>query len=243
MQHVFLDESGDLGFTGGSTHFVIALLSPQSGSALSKVIKNFNAHLMGEGWNKSVEIKATNLFNCPRNRDIPATFAYKKNPEVPIQVILQRIAALQVEIDYAVVRLSTVYDYLKKLPDAILYNYFSLQVLTQRLSLYPAVTLWVDRRNREYHHQLHFDGYIETQIQLKRAETKKENMALTIKHIGPETLDATPLAGKAQIQFSLRGLEAVDFVCWAIKRGFENEDDRWRPLVAKKIRFKNHLYF
>lgn len=243
MQNVFLDESGDLGFAGGSTHFIIGLLSPQSGSALARVIRNFNAHLTNKGWNNSVEIKATNLFNCPTNGDIPDTFAYKKNPEVPIQNILQRIAALQVEIDYAVVRLSTVYDYLKKLPNAILYNYFSLQVLKPRLSLYPAVTLWVDKRNREYHRQLHFDGYIETEIQLKRAEAKKERMALTIRHIGPDDLNATPLSGKAEIQFALHGLEAVDFVCWAIKRWFENGDDRWRPLIAKRIRFRQPLYF
>lgn len=243
MRHVFLDESGDLGFDGGSTHFVIATLSPASGSSLSKVAKNFNAYLIRAGWNKGVEIKATNVFNCPRNPAIPKSFNLKDNPESAIRGILERIAALQAEIDYAVVRLSTVYEHLRKLPDAILYNYFALQVLSPRLCRYPAVTLWVDRRNREYHHQLHFDGYIETQIQLKRAESKQERMILNIKHIGPDTLKATPTDGKSEIQFGLRGLEAVDFVCWAIKRRFENGDKRWMQLLEKRIRFRNHLYF
>ena len=68
MRHVFMDESGSLGFgPGGTEYFVLAIISPESGSALNKCMKNFNAHLIANGWNPKVEIKASNVWNSPRS--------------------------------------------------------------------------------------------------------------------------------------------------------------------------------
>ncbi len=62
MQHLFLDESGTLAFgKGGTAFFVMAFVAPKSGKQLSKCIKNSNAHLMRNGWNPDVEIKASNV--------------------------------------------------------------------------------------------------------------------------------------------------------------------------------------
>ena len=56
MRPVFMDESGDLGFGCGTKYFVIAFVTPDIGKQLSKCVKNFNAHLIRNGWNKAVEI-------------------------------------------------------------------------------------------------------------------------------------------------------------------------------------------
>ena len=70
MQHVFMDESGDLGFGVGSDCLILAFIAPSSGKELNKVMKNFNGHLIGNGWNKNVEIKATNLWHAPKNAGV-----------------------------------------------------------------------------------------------------------------------------------------------------------------------------
>jgi hypothetical protein len=49
MQHIFMDESGSIGFSaGGTTYFILAFAAPREGKKLSKCIKNFNAHLIRE---------------------------------------------------------------------------------------------------------------------------------------------------------------------------------------------------
>lgn len=77
-----MDESGDLGFGCGTAYFIVGFIAPASGKELSKAIKNFNAHLIRKGWNKAVEIKATNLWHAPKNPNIPSTYAYKNTPEI-----------------------------------------------------------------------------------------------------------------------------------------------------------------
>lgn len=45
------------------------------------------------------------------------------------------------------------------------------------------------------------------------------------------------------MEYGVRGLEAADFVCWAIKKKYENNDDTWYSLIEKRIKWKQHLYF
>lgn len=67
MQPIFVDESGDLGFGCGTKYFVLAFLAPLVGKKLSKAVKNFNAHLIRNGWNQAVEIKASNVWLAGKN--------------------------------------------------------------------------------------------------------------------------------------------------------------------------------
>lgn len=242
MRNVFMDESGSLGFTpGGTDYFVLAFISPESGSALNKCIKNFNAHLITNGWNPDVEIKASNVWNSPKNTKIPSTYKYKNNPTVPLTYILEAIAHLDCYIEYVVIKLDTVK--IKSAPCAILYNYFALQLLKGPLCYFPVVDLFVDRRNREYHNLLKFDGYLEGKIGIERAEKDKPPLTCQIRHLHHGSASECVAGEKPKIEFGVRGIEAADFACWAIKSKFEDGNDRWYKLVESKVKWKQHLYF
>ena len=243
MQQIFIDESGDLGFGCGSRYFVLALVAPKEGRRLSKFIKNFNAHLIGRGWNRSVEIKATNVWHAGRNSAIPDTYTYKQTPEVPIEKALAAIAALECRIEFVVVRLDTVKSGLRTAHSAILYNYFSWLLLRDPLSCHAGVELFVDRRNRETHHNSKFDGYIETRTGIERAQRDKEPLNLVIHHYHSELAKKFTGGQRAQIEYGVRGLEAADFVCWAVKRKYENGEAQWYALIEECVKCKQVLCF
>jgi len=242
VRHIFMDESGDLGFGVGSDYFVLAFISPESGKVLNKKVKNFNAHLINRGWNPAVEIKATNVWYSPKHMDQPAAYTYKNNPRVPMAHILRGIAAVDGYIEWVVVKLSTVDDWLKTAPSGILYNYFSWLLLRGPLCYFPAVELFVDRRSREHHNLLKFDGYVESKVGIDRAEKKKAPLNLTIHHYHSGSAREFTAEQRAGVEFGIRGLEAADFVCWAIKRKFENGEDEWYSLIEKRVRWKQLLY-
>jgi hypothetical protein len=235
-----MDESGDLGFGCGTKFFVLAFVAPKVG--LGKAIKNFNAHLIRNGWNREVEIKATNLWHAPRNASIPDDYAYKRTPEVPMRSVLESISAVDQYIEYAAVKLDTISTRLQTAPCAILYNHFSWQLLKGPLCYYKDVELFTDRRNREYHRNLKFDGYIEGKAGLARASLGKEPLNLVIHHYHSDSSREFSGAERAAVEGGVRGLEAADFVCWAIKKKFENGDDQWLKIIEGKIRWRQHLY-
>jgi hypothetical protein len=244
MQPLFMDESGDLGFGCGTAYFILAFIAPKIGKHLSKRIKNFNAHLIRKGWNKAVEIKATNVWHAPNNGNIAAAYAYKNAPEVPMQNILESIAEVDGYIEYATVKLDTVSAGLQTAPCAILYNYFAWQLLKGPLCYFPAAELFADRRNRENHNLLKFDGYIEGKAGIERAEKGKKPLnPLVIHHYHAHSPDECKAEERAKVEYGVRGLEAADFVCWAIKKKYENNDNRWYALIEKRIRWRQHLYF
>jgi len=242
MRHVFMDESGCLGFSpGGTDYFVLAFISPESGTTLNKCVKNINAHLVRNGWNPTVEIKASNVWNSPGNKDIPATYKYKNNPTEPLKFILEAITKIDSYIEYVVIKLDTVK--IKTAPNAILYNYFALQLLKGPLCYFPAVDLFVDRRNREYHNLLKFDGYLEGKVGIERAEKGTPPLNCKIHHLHHNSANECKAEEKATVEFGIRGIEAADFACWAIKSKFEDGNDQWYKIIEKRIRWKQHLYF
>ncbi|MBZ5515174.1 MAG: DUF3800 domain-containing protein [Acidobacteriia bacterium] len=244
MQHLFLDESGTLAFgRGGTAFFVMAFVAPKSGKQLSKCIKNFNAHLIRNGWNPEVEIKASNLWHAAKNENIPARYAYRHRREEPMQFVLDRIAQLDLYIEYVVVKLDTIKPHLREVSNAILYNYFAWQLLKGPLCYFPEVSLYCDRRNREYHNLLKFDGYLEAQAALERAEKKKPALKLSIEHCYWRSPQEVSGAERAAAEFGVRGVGAADFVCWAIKSKFEDGKEGWLALIEKKVRWSQSLYF
>ena len=244
MQHLFLDESGTLSFAkGGTAFFVMAFVAPKSGKQLSKCIKNFNAHLVRKGWNPEVEIKASNLYHAAENEKIPPGYAYKHKREEPMQFVLDRIAQLDLYIEYVVVKLDTIKPHLREVPNAILYNYFAWQLLKGPLCYFPEVSLYCDRRNREYHHLLKFDGYIEAQAAIERANKNKPALKLQIEHSYWRSPREVSGAERAAAEFGVRGVEAADFVCWAIKSKYEDGKDTWLSLIERKVRWAQLLYF
>jgi hypothetical protein len=244
MRHIFMDESGCLGFVPGATeYFVLAFISPESGSRLNKLIKNINGHLIKNGWNANVEIKASNVWNATANPLTPSTYKYKNDPTIPMEYILNAIASIDAYVEYVVIKLDTVSAGLQTAPNAILYNYFALQLLKGPLCYFPAVDLFVDRRNREYHKLLKFDGYIEGKVGIERAEKGKSPLGLSISHLHANSVQEAKAEHKQRAEFGVRGIEAADFVCWAIKCKFEDGNDRWFKLIEKRIKWTQHLYF
>jgi hypothetical protein len=242
MQSIFVDESGDLGFGCGTKYFILGMVVPRFGKKLNKVVKNFNAHLIRNGWNPSVEIKATNIWHAEKNADIPDTYAYKKTPEIPMRAILTGLAHLEGYIEYAVFRLDTVAAGLQIAPTAILYNYFSWLLLRGPLCYFPAIELFMDRRNRENHHNLKFDGYIESKVGVARGEKGKDPLNLLIHHYHWASPHEVKTPDRPNVEFGVRGIEAADFVCWAIKKKYENGDSAWYSLIESRIQFKR-AYF
>jgi hypothetical protein len=210
MQHIFMDESGSIGFSaGGTAYFVLAISAPDSGKQLNKCVKNINAHLISNGWNKKVEIKASNVWHAPKNVDIPNTYKYKSDPATPMKYILEAIAAVPGHFECAVVKMDTLNPKVKKIPNCILYNWFAWQLLDEALCTYPAIDLCVDRRNREYHDQLKFDGYIEGTGAVRRADKSLPALSLKIHHLHWNSANECKAEERPRVQFGIRGIEAA----------------------------------
>src|SRR5260370_17488786 len=241
---MFVDESGCIAFgPGDDKYFIFAMILPKSGKELSRCIKNFNAYLIRNGWNPDVEVKASNIWHSPNNPKIPDTYKFKASREQVMKDALSNIAALDIKIEYLVVKLDTLKESLKRLPNTILYNFFGVQLLKQPLMFYDDVQLYIDKRSKEYHDLLKFDGYIETQIATCRAVKDKPKLALTIRHYSSKCSQGLTGSERANVDFAIRGIEAADFACWAVRSKFEKSDDRWIKLIEKKIGWKQTLYF
>ncbi len=243
MQPLFMDESGDLGFGCGTAYFILAFIAPDEGRVLGKAVKNFNAHLIRQGWNQSVEIKATNVWHAAKNPLIPHAYGYRDKPHEPMEAILKSVASIKGYIEYAAVKLNTVKPSLQAAPCAILYNYFSWLLLRNPLCWFNEVELFVDKRSREYHSLLKFDGYLEGKAGIERAERSKGPVALHIRHYDWHSPNEFKAEQRARVEYGVRGIEAADFICWAIKKKYEDGDERWYALIKDKIRRGQKLYF
>src|ERR1019366_10032109 len=104
------------------------------------------------------------------------------------------------------------------------------------------VELFTDRRNRETHKLLKFDGYLEGKTGIERAEKGKPPVNLQIHHYHWKSADEFSAERRAVVEAGVRGIEAADFVCWAIKRKFEDGDNRWFSIIERRVRWKQHLY-
>src|SRR5688500_7989701 len=81
MYHLFMDESGELGYQAGSSrHFVIAVISTADSSRLTRCIKKQTAKLIRAGWPKHVEIKGTTLWRSHVVEGVPGTISKDRVP-------------------------------------------------------------------------------------------------------------------------------------------------------------------
>jgi Protein of unknown function (DUF3800) len=244
VMHIFMDESGSIGFSsGGTAYFVLAYIAPDSGKHLNKCIKNFNAHLIGNGWNKNEEIKATKLWGAFHNEEIPNSYKYKNNSTLPMTRIFTDLKALPGQLGYAVVQLNNVPETHRKISNCILYNDFAWQLLREPLCCSDMVQLCVDRKNPEYHDQSKFNGHIESHIAFERASRSMGPLGLGITHLHHKSADGKTSGERAQIEFAIRGVEAADFISWAVKRKYENNDERWYSILESRLERKVRMYF
>lgn len=225
---IFQDETGELGFDKGSSKFyVVTILVTDTPKRLRNIIRKFNGKLIRAGWPRNCEVKATRLFNAPRDASIPDTFKYKNNPNPLLFKVLRNIVDAVSYVDSIAVMKSTVYPHLRTLPFGILHNYYAAQILIPNILKYPEVDLFVDKRSKERHSMRHFDGYIEGKVYESVFESQ-QRVKLAIYPV------------ESHLDY---GISAVDYVSWAIFRRFEVGDNRFFYLVKDKIQSIKTFYF
>lgn len=223
---IFADESGELGFKNGSSrYYVVGLLCTDQSKTLKKAVQEFDAYLIRRGWPKDIEIKAATLFNCKRDETIPDSFAFKQDPVPAIYRMLNRIGRLDVKADAIVVNKHNINEDLRTLPFGILHNYYAGQIIVPRVIQYDGdVHLIVDKRCKERHPQMHFDGYIRTKVFWEKGRF----FNFEIRHEDSQ---------------EICGLRAADFVSWSVNRLFASDDDRFFARIKSFVKDLQRWYF
>ncbi len=83
MLYVYVDESGDLGFSGNSSrHFVLCAITTRNPYEVRRIIKRTREKIMGKTFSRTSELK------------------FNKSPRIVRQAVLEMLAGLDVEIWY-----------------------------------------------------------------------------------------------------------------------------------------------
>lgn len=227
--NIYLDESGEFGFHPESTKIcVIALLATEKPKTITNLIRKFNGEVIKAGWPRNIEIKASTLYRARWDLRIPKTFQYKKDTKPLIVKILRKLAKQNIVIDAIIVNKEKINKELRETPYGILYNYYAGRILIPRAIKAEKVHIFIDKRNKEEHNLLHFDGYIETNIYKKAIEKGRTIRNLEIKHV---------------FSHEQKGIQAVDYLCWSIFRYYEHKDYGFYKIIKDKISNKQRWYF
>ncbi|MCC4238748.1 DUF3800 domain-containing protein [Thalassospira povalilytica] len=223
MTFIYLDESGELGFAKSSSRFfVIATLATDNPKRLKNRVRKVKKKIFDAGWPSEREIKGTSLFGCHRDRYIPQKIRDDKDKH--IEQFLRAALFDESKVHYSIVRKSRIAQHIRDAEYGIAYNFYTGKLLTRAYEYFQGdIDLTVDQRNKETHHKLPFDGYVKTQIITECNHSSK----LTISH--RESHDVI-------------GLQAVDFVSWAIFRKFEHDDARFFNLLKPYIGYCDNWY-
>lgn len=224
MKYLFLDESGELGFSTGSSKFMlIALLEVDDIKKLKKTMRTEKKRLYDLGWPRTTEIKGTSLFGSHRNNNVPKQISNDKVTH--IERILAKILNSCSAVHYAVIRKSAITLNLRKAPYGIAYNYFAGNVLCKIHGgrIREDITLIVDQRNKETHQHMPFDGYLQTRL----IGDCQHEYAFNIKH---------------EESHAWHGLQAVDFISWGLFRFYEHDDKRFKQIIDYKIVIRDSWY-
>ncbi len=224
MYHLFIDESGELGFhPGSSRYFVITAISTASVKALNKCMKKQTAKLIKGGWPQDFEIKGASLWRCNIGGKVPVEIA--DNRITILNNLLAAICGCNIRIHYAIVNKAKLSENLRKTPYGIAYNYFATQLLCKAYKEhYPGpLTITVDQRSKETHNKMKFDGYLETRLFI-------------------DCDHSHPLSIIHAESHAVRGLQAADLVSWAIFRKYEHGDARFRNLLQARLGYRDDWY-
>lgn len=223
MTFIYLDESGELGFAHRSSKFfVIATLATENPKRLKNRVRKVKKKIFDAGWPLNREIKGTSLFGSHNDTSIPQSIIDNKDDYV-VQFLN---AALfdESKVHFSIVRKSRIAQHIRDADYGIAYNFYTGKLLTRAYAHFQGdIDLTVDQRSKETHHKLPFDGYVKTQIITECNHSSK----LVISH--RESHDVI-------------GLQAVDFISWAIFRKFEHQDDRFFNVLAPFVGYCDNWY-
>ena len=224
MYHLYMDESGELGTNlRSSQFFLITLLSTENPKALQKRMKRECARLYGAGWPRDIEIKGQKLWQSPQIPKVPETISSKR-AEIASRII-QSLVAGPIRVHYSIARKKRLSPHILQADYGIAFNFLAGTLLVRA---YPdhfsgPLTLVVDQRNKETHHKLKFDGYVETRL-VTDCEHASE---LTITH---------------EESHNDLGLCAVDFISWGLFRYYEHNDPAFRNLIRPVVGYRDNWY-
>ena len=164
--HIYLDESGDLGFSSkASKYFVIAALMTKDSLRIEKCITKVRKERLPNKYKKIPELKYHNSDNIVRRR------------------ILQCIAKTDTEIAYAILRKRQVYENLRNKPN-ILYNFLCGSLIGNIFRNYhinSRVNVIVDRSLTNINREA-FDEYVSYRALMSKTEIFNLDL-LEINHV------------------------------------------------------------
>ena len=142
--YLFLDESGDLG-SGGTSHFIIAVVATQHPEKLSKCAKEVRRRVIGKKIKKCAELKASSSNDTVRKRMLTL---FSKTPS---------------EVYYLMIPKCKIYDRLHKVRDR-LYNFLTGLLVEILPYKYKNVHLIVDKRTTNKVLCADFTNYVNTRL-------------------------------------------------------------------------------
>lgn len=224
MHYLFIDESGELGTNPKSSEFfLITALCTENLKALEKRIWKEKAKLINAGWPRDIEIKGTSVWGSPYNARIPTTISDKR--EDVMCGILQSICAGPNKVHYSIAKKKHLSSHIMRAEYGIAYNWLCGSLLCRAYHKHFAgdLEIVVDQRSKETHSKMKFDGYIETKL----VGDCKHELALTISHA--ESHD-------------IAGLQAVDFLSWALFRKYEKQQSKFADLLKGNTGYCDDWY-
>ena len=212
MAHIFLDESGDLGFDfrkkGTSKYFIVTFLFIPDGSGpIEKIVKKTHSELAKKLKRRIGVLHATNEKPVTRQR------------------LLRRIAEKECAVMAIYLNKKKVHTRLQD-EKQVLYNYVTNilldRILTKKIvSPDGPIDLVASRRETNKFLNENFRDYLQRQIK----NNHKGIMKISIK---------TPAEEK--------GLQAVDFLSWAFFRKYEAGDDSYYNLFKARVVEESPLF-
>jgi len=211
--HIYLDESGDLGFEFGeknpSSHFIITLLvcdNQDSAKAIKKAVEKTIKNKMNAKAHKSHELKGTRS-----NISIKTYFfnnAVKKNAWKIYSIVLDKKVLLN--------KLTAPIDKHR------IYNVLANHLLKQvDFSIASTINLFIDRSKDR-------DGVNEfdDMLRVTMDTILPLNVPFNISHIRSH---------------ESYGIQAVDLFCWGIYRKYVHQDEEWYKVFQGKIVYEQRF--
>jgi len=212
MAYIFMDESGDLGFSlppkgRSSQYFLITIMMVEDKKAVQKAVKAVHRGLKKKFLRYSAVLHA-----------------YHEN-QITKKRLLEKISKLDIKIMTIYLNKSKVYTNLRSEKN-VLYNYVT-NILLDRIctkKIIPIdekIQLIVERKDTNKFLNLNFSNY------LKKQSLANHKLNIEI---------------KIRTSYQEKCLQATDFISWSIFRKYESNDEYYYNLIKEKIFEENSLF-
>ena len=230
--YIFIDESGDLEPNKGTSYFVIGMVC-YYGKDLSPINRAINAHnryLWDNGWPKTSEIKATNLYNYKNPKYKVNATNLTINPKLYLQQVYRALNKLDLKAGFLIHEPSKQGPILKCLHKEKIYNFLSKGLYKKCFSLLrDTMDIYVDQRNTTLVRKqkyvdlniqrlnLDYIGYIRNELSFQFSSTRRIDPTIEIHFEDSKRV---------------KGLQIVDYLTWAVAKKYEGRTF-WYDLLGR----------